>query len=285
MEAFWGWTRMMTKTVCAATILAIAATGCSQQKPPADARANPAKHRTRGMNNAMTPDYNHKSPTQPLASRQVTWGKSLEGRPITGEVIGNGPETVLIMATIHGNEYAGTPLVARLSQHLQRYPHLAAGRRVVLMPIVNPDGYHHRVRYNASGVDLNRNFPADNFAATSQHGSAPLSEPESRVIFDVLEKYSPSRIVSIHQPLNCLDYDGPGDDLAESMGRWTALPVKQLGSRPGSLGSYVGLTMGVPIITMELRKGDEKKSDDALWSEYGQSLLAAVRFPEALPAR
>lgn len=275
----------MTKSVCTAIILTLAASGCSQQKPSAGERGKAVKHRSPGTGNAMTPDYSRRLHSQSLARRQLTWGKSLEGRPIIGEVIGDGPETVLIMATIHGNEYAGTPLVARLSQHLRRYPHLAAGRRVVLMPIVNPDGYHHRVRYNASGVDLNRNFPADNFAATSQHGSAPLSEPESRVIFDVLEKYNPSRIVSIHQPLDCLDYDGPGGDLAESMGRWTSLPVKRLGSRPGSLGSYVGLTMGVPIITMELRKGDEKKSDDTLWSEYGQSLLAAVRFPETLPAR
>lgn len=219
------------------------------------------------------------------AHRLVTLGTSVEGRPIACEVIGNGPDTVLIMATIHGNEYAGTPLVARLSEHLRRHPHLVSSRRVVILPIANPDGYHHRVRYNVNGVDLNRNFPAQNFAATSQHGSSPLSEPESQAIFDLLGQYNPSRVVSIHQPIRCIDYDGPGAELARAMGHWTDLPVKRLGSRPGSLGSYVGNTLGVPIITLELPRGAEKHSADTLWSQYGQSLLAAIRFPESLPAQ
>ena len=211
-----------------------------------------------------------------------TVGMSVEGRPIQCEVMGSGGSVVLIMATIHGNEAAGTPLVQRLADHLAQHVQLLGGRRVVLVPVVNPDGYFHHTRHNANGIDLNRNFPAGNFTSTQIHGASPLSEPESRAIMSILDDYQPDRIVSIHQPLACIDYDGPAEDLAQAMGAWTDLPVKRLGSRPGSLGSYAGLTRGIPIITLELPASAGNLTDDALWEQYGRALLAAVRFPESL---
>jgi len=100
-----------------------------------------------------------------------------------------------------------------------------------------------------------------------------------------LREYRPNRIVSIHQPLRygseCVDYDGPAEDLAIAMSRHAPIPVKRIGSRPGSLGSYAGVTLGIPIITLELPK-DAKGLDAAtLWSDYGQMLLAAISFPES----
>jgi protein MpaA len=206
-------------------------------------------------------------------------GMSLEGRPIECRVLGDGADTVLLMATIHGDEPVGTPLLRDLEKHLLDHPRLLAARRVVLMPVANPDGYAHFTRHNVNGVDLNRNFPADNFDASAKHGRSPLSEPESRAIKRVLDEYTPNRIVSIHQPYNVIDYDGPGKALAEAMGRYCEIPVKRVGSRPGSLGSYAGLTLGVPIITLEFDERTHEEPEHILWKKYGPMLLAAVRFP------
>ncbi len=186
----------------------------------------------------------------------------------------------MIMATIHGDESAGTPLVGRLVEHLQENPKLLKGRKVIIMPVANPDGYVHNSRYNVNGVDLNRNFPADNFDASQKHGAYALCEPESRAIKAVLDKYKPKRIVSIHQPVACIDYDGPAAELAAAMGLHTNLPVKRIGSRPGSLGSYAGLTLSTPIITFELPATATAMDRDSLWDAYGRSLLAAIRFPD-----
>ncbi|MCP4248014.1 MAG: murein peptide amidase A [bacterium] len=207
-------------------------------------------------------------------------GISVEGRPIECRVLGRGSDVVLIMATIHGNESAGTPLVRRLDAHLHRHPDLLASRRVVLLPVVNPDGMAHGTRINARGVDLNRNFPADNFAGTARHGRRPLCEPESRAIKAVLDEYVPARIVSIHQPMAQIDYDGPAEQLAWAMGRYTDLPVKRIGSLPGSLGSYAGLTRGIPIITLELPRPERPLGREPLWRRYGRALLAAITFPD-----
>ena len=207
-------------------------------------------------------------------------GMSVEGRPIQCRVLGDGPRTVLLMATIHGDENVGTPLLRDLEIYLKHKPRLLDGRTVVLMPVANPDGYAHNTRHNVHGVDLNRNFPADNFDASAVHGSAPLCEPESRAIKQVLDQHRPAAIVSIHQPYGVLDYDGPGEALAAAMAAHCDLPVKRVGSRPGSLGSYAGLTLGVPIITLELPRSADLLGAEGRWQRYGRALLAAVLYPE-----
>jgi len=189
---------------------------------------------------------------------------------------------VLFMATIHGDESVGTPLLRDLEAHLQAHPRLLTGRTIVFLPVANPDGFAHNTRENAHGVDLNRNFPADNFDASKNHGVAPLSEPESRAIMAVLEEHAPDAIITIHQPYGVLDYDGPGEPLASAMAAQCDLPVKRVGSRPGSLGSYAGLTLGIPIITVEYREDASDLTEQQLWEKYGASLVAAAIYPEML---
>ncbi|MHC4928737.1 MAG: DUF2817 domain-containing protein [Planctomycetota bacterium] len=198
-------------------------------------------------------------------------GYSVQDRPI---------ELVLIIATIHGNEDAGTPLVERLLDELRVRPSLLADRTVLIVPVANPDGYALRTRGNASGIDLNRNFPASNRINNEIHGEGGLTEPESTILHDLILTQGPTHIVTIHQPLYCLDYDGPGEDIAKHMGRFCSLPVKKLGSRPGSLGSFAGVEQKIPIITMELAKEDSDLTDTELWTQYGYALLAAITYPE-----
>ena len=149
---------------------------------------------------------------------------------------------------------------------------------MVLVPRVNPDGIAAGTRTNRQGVDLNRNFPASNFSSRRSNGTGPLSEPESRAIFGLIEDLRPVRVVSIHQPLGCIDYDGPAKGLALAMAEVCDLPVRKLGARPGSLGSYVGLELGIPIITVELPGGVSRWSREQLWDQYGEMLLATIRF-------
>ncbi|MBN1342049.1 MAG: DUF2817 domain-containing protein [Phycisphaerae bacterium] len=210
--------------------------------------------------------------------QQVMVGRSVEGRLITCEIFGTGDDVVLIMATIHGTEPAGTPLVHRLAEHLRRHPELLEGRRIILLAVANPDGMACGTRCNMRRVDLNRNFPAQNWANRPQNGPSPLSEPESRAVFDLIVGYAPDRIVSIHQPLACIDYDGPGRGLAEAMSAASGLPVRRLGGQPGSLGSYVGGTRGVAIVTVELPGFRRAPDAEALWKRYGDMLLTAITF-------
>lgn len=209
----------------------------------------------------------------------LTAGTSLEGRPIEYSVHGEGELTVLLLATIHGDEPAGTPLLGRLAEELAGQPPWLAGRRVVLVPVANPDGLARGTRRNARGVDLNRNFPAGNFRGSRRHGDEPLSEPESRALAELIELYAPARILSLHQPADLLDYDGPAAALAAALEGTSPLPVRRLGSRPGSLGSYAGVDLGLPVLTVELPGGAERLAAEELWERYGGLILAAIAYP------
>lgn len=216
-------------------------------------------------------------PVVPSASLVETIvGHSGEGKPIVCRRLGDGEYVVLMMASIHGNEAAGTPLLNDLAEHVVANPELLTGVTLVLMPVVNPDGVESGKRYNARGVDLNRNFPAENRKNSSRYGLNALSEPEALAIYQVINDTLPHHIVTLHEPLQCVDYDGPAKELATVMSKHCPLPVKKLGSRPGSLGSYAGVTLGIPTITFELPRNAAGQSPKFLWRFYGEALIQAV---------
>lgn len=206
-------------------------------------------------------------------------GHSVLGKTIPLIRFGTGP-AVLIMASIHGSESAGTHIVERLRTQLMEapaaFPH---DRCVLLMPLVNPDGVEKKQRGNAHGVDLNRNFPAENRENSKRYGLTALSEPESLAVYRVVERFQPIRIVTLHEPLRCVDYDGPGLDLATAMAKVCPLDVKKLGTRPGSMGAFTGEERQIPTITLELPRDAKEKTADELWELYGPALILAVTHP------
>ena len=209
-----------------------------------------------------------------------TLGYSIENRPIDLYLAGSGYETIFIFATIHGDEQAGIPLTHRLMERLRHRQDLLEMYRILIIPVANPDGVVRNSRGNANGIDLNRNFPATNRENSAVFGYYALSEPESKILYDLIQKYRPIRIVSIHQPLKCIDYDGPAEELARHMAAYCPLPVKKLGARPGSFGAYAGEKLGIPIITLELERADDYLTTDQLWQRYGAALLAAITYPQ-----
>ena len=227
-------------------------------------------------------DMPHPSASVLLGQHHIV-GSSVRNSPIMTHVFGQGPNVTLILATIHGDEPAGTPLLRRLGQHIKTNLRLANGRTIILLPLANPDGLAQNTRYNARGVDLNRNFAAANRVNSDGTGQFALSEPEARIIAELIEQYEPNRIVSLHQRRNnqpgCIDYDGPAGAIAKTMAQYCDLPVKKLGAMPGSLGSYAGLTLRIPTITFEMQTADSQLTPQALWRKYGKALLAAIAYP------
>jgi len=226
-----------------------------------------------------------------LAAQRRTVGRSVQNRPLESIVLGQSyprlrgdrlapaeAGVTFILAAIHGDEPAGTRLAERLAGHLQQHPELLQGRQVVILPVANPDGIAHRTRFNANGVDMNRNFATSNRQDSAQHGYTALSEPEARVIHQLIQEYMPDRIVSIHQPLTCIDYDGPAAALASHIAQNCDLPIRRLGAQPGSLGSYAGLTLRIPIITLELPANADQLDQESLWRRYGPALVAAITY-------
>lgn len=223
----------------------------------------------------LTSDMNWPAPTPNAEATVSTLATSVEGRPIEVVTLGDGPEVVLVVGGIHGNEAAGIPLVRRLVEEAQRQPTLLVGRTLIAVPELNPDGVAANERFNANGVDLNRNWPAANrHDDSARSGPTPLSEPESAALAKLIDRARPSRILTIHQPLACVDWDGPASALARAMADASDLPAKRLGGRPGSMGSHLGGERGLPIVTLELPRQADALGDEVKWHRYGESLLA-----------
>jgi len=203
------------------------------------------------------------------------------GRLLTHDILGFGPANLHIHAAIHGNEPEGIELARRLQAELEADPSLRRGLRVIFVNPANPDGLAAKTRYNAKGVDLNRNFPARNWRRLAHSrlggsGPAPLSEPETKALVELVERYPPVLVVSLHSAAHCVNWDGPCADLARTMAHLTGYRLAPtIGyPTPGSLGSWLGKDRGVPVITLELHR----VGPDRLWQENRQALLAAVRW-------
>lgn len=204
------------------------------------------------------------------------FGYSVRGRPIRYVKFGNGDDISLVFGAIHGDEPASNALALGLKYWLEDQEILPPEISIVIVPALNPDGLAANTRGNVNGVDLNRNFPARNRKNNERYGHKPLSEPESKALYDLMKRYPPNRIISIHQPLACIDYDGPALKMAESMAAVCDLPVRKLGARPGSFGSYAGVDRGIPTVTLELRRNDENQTVEQLWERYGKAVLAGI---------
>lgn len=190
-------------------------------------------------------------------------------------------ETLLLFGVIHGDEPLGMPLLERLGDLLHEHPELVKGKRIVLVPLLNPDGYRLGLRVNTRGVDLNRNFPSTSWKRLGhRHGTAPASEPETRALMDLVNTYRPDRILSVHAPLHCVNYDGPAAGLARKLSDVSEYPVKpHIGyPTPGSFGSWAGIDREIPVITLELRE-DLKRSE--VWDELGQAMVEFVKYEGA----
>jgi protein MpaA len=200
-------------------------------------------------------------------------------------VFGDGPDATLVFAAIHGDEPAAAFVGRKLLEHLRQHPEAAAGRTVALLPLANPDGAAAGTRTNANGVDCNRNFPASNWKRRpgflrSNPGARPATEPETLAVMKAVETLRPARVVSIHSGLRCNNYDGPAQDLAALFARHNGYPVQSSVGypTPGSFGSWAGGDLGVPVVTLELPRGND---GERAWAENREGLLGFLRTPPA----
>jgi murein peptide amidase A len=186
-------------------------------------------------------------------------GRSIEGRPIGGGRFGGPGAALLVFAGIHGDEPAGVEALIEL------LPRLSAGAPpavpVWLLPAVNPDGVARGSKNSARDVDLNRNFPARSFAPEHAPGyypgPTPLSEPETRVIADLVAREPIGAVVAVHAPFACVNFDGPAAAWADAVAAASGWPARgDIGyPTPGSLGSWLGVDRGLPVLTLELPPG------------------------------
>ena len=204
---------------------------------------------------------------------------------------------VLLIGGIHGDEQTASAIVFKWLNDMQKTG--AQEFQWKVAPIVNPDGLLATKprRMNAHGVDLNRNFPTPDWQKEAPAywsrvtrsdprrypGKAPISEPESRWVYDTIEKFKPDVVISVHAPFGVLDFDGP----AAPPSRFGRLIYNRVGVYPGSLGNYSGLHKDIPVVTIELPNASQMPPDaevQRIWQDM-QKWIRQNITASATPAK
>lgn len=237
----------------------------------------------------------------------VQWqigGNSGSGRPLIYAEFGDrtAENTTLVFSMVHPDEitplYLGLQLIHWMKEHQRKLP----ATRVVIAPLVNPDGLYRnpKTRVNGRGVDLNRNFSTSDWKSHALRawklkyqsnprrypGPTAASEPETVFQQELIKRVRPQKILSVHAPLNHMDYDGPNalalarfpkEYVQECLTLRKRLKAISSGFFPGSLGNYAGQEMGIPTLTLELPTADASKADD-YWNKFSTGISAMIEF-------
>lgn len=219
---------------------------------------------------------------------RFTAGRSVEGQPVEVYEFNPGADDLLwdtlFIGVFHGDEGISGRLLRRFLEDIEANPDFTATctNPFAILPVLNPDGLTRKTRLNANGVDLNRNYPTVDWlerdAGTDYYsGKAAASEPETRIVTDLLARYQPKKIITIHAPYEVINYDGPALDLANAMAKHCGYEVTgDIGyPTPGSFGTYAGKERQIPVITLEL---PETEDLSAVWPLHRESLYEAIRF-------
>lgn len=210
-------------------------------------------------------------------------GRSVRGVPLWLRDVappeGTASLRVFVLGGIHGDEPTSVNLVFDWLESAGKTQDSLIHWRMV--PLGNPDGLLRRpsTRTNSRGVDLNRNFPTDDWSRDAHAywakrtgkdprrypGPAAMSEPETRWLQSQIEQFKPQLIVAAHAPYGLLDFDGP----APPPNRLGSLYLDQIGIYPGSLGNYGGIMERVPVITVELKNARQVSRNEiqAIWRD------------------
>ncbi len=201
-------------------------------------------------------------------------GKSVEGNEITSYINEKtSKKYIYLMGGVHGDEVEGVYVVDKLMKWLEEDVDIEMP--LVVIPILNVDGYRSGSRVNSHGVDLNRNLQTDCWVsefneAKNNPGPAPLSEPENVYMMDLFKKYPPAFILTIHSWKPIVNYNGDCEDVAKFLADYNGYPIADdIGyPTPGSLGTYGSVNLKAPVITFECPTIDETgKSLNEIWIE------------------
>lgn len=230
---------------------------------------------------------------------------SKEGNPIIWFVYGSekahkkeNQNATVILCGVHGDEITPIKFCFDIMEDIKENPALVKDSLVVIAPIVTPDSFFTKKpsRTNASGVDVNRNFPTKDWKRDALSiwknryrkdprrfpGNYAMSEQETLFQVNLIKRYSPNKVISVHAPLTILDYDGPGKNRVEGKkARELLIQMSEKAQKykvsdfpffPGSLGNWAGNERDIPTYTLELPNSDWTKTN-----RYFKQFQPAIR--------
>ncbi|MFZ4713337.1 MAG: DUF2817 domain-containing protein [Bacteriovoracaceae bacterium] len=206
------------------------------------------------------------------------------GRSVLGEKIPvfksilESKRFIYLMGAVHGDEIEGAHVMKELFSYLKKETRFTLP--LIVVPIVNVDGFNKQSRVNHNGVDLNRNLPTDDWTKHFDEpkynpGKEPLSEPENQFLLSLFKKFEPGFILSFHSWKPILNFNGDCKDIAEYISKYNNYPLDgDIGyPTPGSLGTYGPEVLKCPVLTFECPPISTTLTLENIWKENQEGLL------------
>ncbi|MCO4793449.1 MAG: succinylglutamate desuccinylase/aspartoacylase family protein [Bacteriovoracaceae bacterium] len=178
-----------------------------------------------------------------------------------------------LIAGVHGDEVEGVFVLSKLFEWLKAEDDIEVP--LIVIPVLNVDGYRSGTRVNSHGVDLNRNLPAASWTSEARDtkynpGPSALSEPENKFLDKLFSKFAPSVIITMHSWKPMLNTNGDCQKIAELLERHNSYPIVpeiEGHPTPGSLGEYAPEKYKSPVLTMEFPVLTDDISLKDIWDE------------------
>lgn len=211
-------------------------------------------------------------------------GESVEGNEIEAfKTDIQADKYLYLMAGTHGDEVEGVYVLQQLFTWLKE-EHALEELPIVVLPILNPDGYRASSRVNSHAVDLNRNYPTANWTGefkkeSNNPGPGPLSEPENVYLDKLFNKFPPGFIITFHSWKPILNYNDDAQDVADYLSSYNEYPVTgDIGyPTPGSLGTYAPEKYNAPVLTFECPVLNKEISLKQIWEENQEGLKSLIQ--------
>ena len=208
--------------------------------------------------------------------------------------------TTLILCGVHGDEITPIKFCWDLMNELSASS-THKDKLIVIAPIVAPDSFliPKPTRTNGRGVDVNRNFPTADWKTDAHKrwkqqlksdkrkfpGHSSASEQETIFQMNLVLRYKPNKVISVHAPLTLLDYDGPSlraDDnkgakllLEQMSNKASGYKVSNYPIFPGSLGNWAGKEKHIPTYTLELPNSNPAETNQ-FWQLFKDAVIYAI---------
>lgn len=251
------------------------------------------------------------APTKQIGKpERTTIGRSVEGRAIRAFTYGSGSEHVVFVGGIHGGYEWNSVLLARqLMDHIEAEPSfMPDGLKVTVIPMLNPDGVAkvigtttdftaadappkaetERGRFNANGVDLNRNFDC-NWESTGiwrgqsvDAGDAVFSEPEARAMRDFTRAEKPDAVIFFHSAAGGVYGATCGGSIGQATERLMRTYADAAGYRAIEKFDHYKVTgdaeswhtkLGIPSVSVELTN-----HQDVEWRKNKEAIRAVLEL-------
>ncbi len=214
----------------------------------------------------------------------LTSGTSVEGNPVEAfKTDINSDKYLYLLGGTHGDEVEGVYVLNQFFEWLKE-EHTMEDLPLIVIPILNPDGYRAGTRVNSHAVDLNRNYPTTNWSPDFKKdkynpGPSGLSEPENIFLDKLFNKFKPGFVLSFHSWKPLLNYNGDAEDVADYIASYNEYEVvRDVGyPTPGSLGNYGPEKYQTPVLTFECPVLDEETSLQKIWKESEEGLKSFIQ--------